>query len=546
MSNYDSKGKAGVVLNNLGYVSDAFQIASSANPYAAVGQYVGRQAVKALARYAVKRLRNANGFRVYKRKEENMDEDNPVVLHNSAGQLTRKRRVKFQRKRGLAAKQHLSNNVVTYIWDSSSPGHAKYGSISIPNCSTGAVTSTAADVVQYLPMHMYDLSSAPNYIRHQAKDGATMFDALVANPTVAYSSYMKSSAKGTLDGNYDRQVSSFTWTTDSLSTFLPDGKQDIQYFSAGPDGSKIGSRPNKWLLKYLKKPIVSLGYAEGAVAGYSSDVVPVGGKIENQPYGPRMVYTPPVGPRPIHLSTKIKMCLVGCGNQDVDFDIAVVRFREDFICPTNGKQYGYLVDGTEGHAADGTTTWTSGAGETPSNYTDNAAVKFWESMALPYVSGIEAKPDWKSIEKYCHVLARRRERIHAKTSVETDASLPHKYISFDLNWNTTRSYSWLRSSDNTNAPPWPQFAPGNGNWHGPGFATDIANTGNIDVVTSPKSRIFLLVRARSAMQYGSPAIGGRGMLQDVKGDSFVPAAVGDYTPTYDITIENTFLPDKIH
>lgn len=432
----------------------------------------------------------------------------PVRLTGSNGVYAPSKVTKFKRRVPIAKKAASDQQVVTYIWHAGTPYNAKYGALGIANAVVEAQNGTADGTWGQYPMHMYDITGAPNVIRMNAEDGMQgLYGGRIVNPPVAYWTRYKINTNGN-DANAVQTLSAIEHYRGEIVSATPSGQMG----------------DNKWYVKYLKKPRGPVIYPDRTY----DDTVPAGVKIEDDNQVVRSIVTPVVGPRPVHKSTFVKMCLVGCNDQPAIFDISLVRFKEDILCPDTQA----------------TTTILPGTLDTEAGRMANFAALFWHNFNLPYTHGPSAVPDYKVIKKGCQILAHRRVELSPKFSIENDTDMNHTYVKFNIKWNELRSYKWRVDADagQTNSIPlWTGYGT-----KGPGYCTNIADIGNVSNIPSPKSRIFLIVRARSAMIHGntwaasytdnvSPG-------QTVVGDKVFGSASANI-PSYDLTIENTFICD---
>lgn len=494
----------------------------------------------------------------------------PLVQQQLVGGISmydRKKTTTFKKPMPLTKRVNMDKNVVTYIWHSQSPSYAKYGSIAIPNFYTddgtdgntsgnndmldavGDQTESAGDIMHY-PCHFYDLTCAPNYVHPSTATeateiaggipesvgagAATMINRLpVRNPCVAYSVYGAYADQGANAASYDKTLAHIR-ITNRLKSQEPDGR--------------LGR--NKWYLKYTKKPhlvapsyLASLEVANQVTDNYR-DMVPAGLKLTDTSVNTRSVYTPAVGAKPIHLSTKVSLCLVGTNNCEVEYDISLVRFKDDAIVPNESWNDSIVQAQTTATAAPYTendSVYTVGAGENQTQQNNTAAALTWQSLLLPFTHGVHTKGDYKQIDKYVHFLGTRRVKISPKIVTEGDTTLNHTYVDFKLRWNDQRSFVWRNQNDQGQIQALPEYGTGV-NKHGPGFSTRIAAASACTTSPSPRSRIFLLVRCRSDLRAGKIAGQSTIYSQTVDGRSILSYEEG-VTPTYDISIENSWIPD---
>lgn len=511
----------------------------------------------------------------------------PLVQQQLVGGVAMYDRRKTTRFKGpvpLRKRVNMDKNVVTYIWHSQSPSYAPYGSIAIPNyyndtgatgTGTGAVTQ-ADDLEDALkdisedvdgnpvgagteydyhawPCHMYDITCAPNYVHPSTSTEAAAPDAGISemgtgqgtgllslpvrNPCVAYSMY----------GYYKDQ--GVAGTPESFDKTLYYVNITNQLVSQEPDG-KLGR--NKWYVKYMKKPQFqslhnantleianTLPNSGGNVVGYR-DLVPAGVKLTDTGIATRSIYTPPVGAKPIHLSTKVNMCLVGTHNEEVEYDISVVRFKDDAYVPN--QSWDDILDATTYKKSD--SNYTVGASETNTYQNQTAAALLYQSMMTPFTHGPHTKGDYKAVNKGIQILGTRRVKIAPKLVTEGDSTLNHTYVEFTLKWNEIRSMVWRNTNDQGQIPALPEYGPaGTNTRHGPGFSTHVPGAIGMTTSPGPRGRLFLMVRCRSSLRGGY--IGGdRKYSQTVDGRTVGPSYEAGHTPTYDISIENSWIPDN--
>lgn len=472
-----------------------------------------------------------------------------------------------------------SKQLLTYIWSSASPYDSPYGAVSIP-CVYGKSSDTndGASVVDsmlhplanaegahlFYPMHLYDLTCAPNYVNTTTGAQNTVaVGCLVKNPYVArtFGACLKNLGTSTAGTGWTDKVPYKTFCSNhQLYSQFSDGVEATQALITATN-SALNNAPvgdastetvrngNRWFLKYMKKAIP--WYSSGAPAPSNtsgSDVIPVGLKVENTTQM-RLIATPPVGERPLHVSTKVKLCLVGVNSAPVDYDISLVRFKEDVLCPRTTTD----------------TVWISGAGSSDANANDTFASLFWHNFNMPYTHGPSCRPDTKVISKGCQILSHRRVTVQPKQTNISDSSLNHSYITLNFKWNELRSFKWRPDYDQgyTQAiPGWDSSSTGDHDKHGVGYTTNIANFGNVTNVVSPRSRIYLVIRCRSPMQKSAAfgqmvdpqvvvpnqgsvtTVGTPARMIYAGGEShFGNATTPNEIPTYDITIENTWMPD---
>lgn len=456
----------------------------------------------------------------------------PVSIMSGDAQWAKKKSMKFRSKVPLKKQVSLGHNTVEYIWHAATPYHAKYGAIplisAVDQPDTFNAKTTSAN--HLLPCHLYDLTCAPNFIRYGAADGTTLGGPqAIVNPNVMYQVGMTSG----IASNTDPATDPLSWVPWKIQ-LDPSGSGVAGFnstiYSQQPDG-KTGA--NKWYLKYMKKPY-------SALVPTAYDTVPIGTKVQDNASLPVQVVTPPVGRKPIHVSTDVKMCLVGCSNEAVTYDISLVRFKDDIVVPTQS----WYTTGTT--AAPAVTTFTSGQGQTDANLQNNSAVAFWQAFCLPFTHGPGAQGDPTLVNKYCQVLGKKVVTIQPKTTIDGDQeSFNHTYVSLKFRWNQTRSYGWRKDADMEFNPAVPYMTAGGG--RGLGFTTNVADVGNITTSPSPRSRLFLVVRCRQAMQYGVGNLTAGGNTSTLFGDTLHNGAFTtvDITkiPSYDISIVNKFIPD---
>lgn len=449
----------------------------------------------------------------------------PVQISTGSTTYARKKTTKWKGKVPMSKQMSLNRNVLTYIWHATTPYHAKYGSIGIGNINIGTNTQTAYNTVkeQQWPMHLYDLTCAPNYLRAPATDSASTFQAGIEsdNPYPFYNFLCQTNVKGNAATDYS--------LIPKIVTVYPGGKYGTQIVSQEPSGVRGEC---KWYLKYMKKP-----YSMGYTALQKYDTVPVGPSVMNDPTNKLKMRTPCVGYRPIHVSTKVRMCLVGCSSQPVTYDISLIRLKDDRYVP---KQSWVNGSGDYGHTR---TDWTLGNGNTDADLDMNSAALFWQQMALPFTHGPECATDKSIIAKGVQFLGTRVVTIQPKLTIDGDTQLNHEYISFQFDWNEVRSYGWRKDSDYSLNQAIPDYQPAGDDKHGTGFTTSIADLGNITTHVSPTSRIFLLVRCRSAIINNAANVWYPNTVDGATNYGTAEPYTNDNVPTYDISIENTFIPD---
>lgn len=466
----------------------------------------------------------------------------PVTVMSSDALWAKKKNQKFKGRVPLSKRMNLSQNVVEYMWHCATPYHAKYGAIPIVNGVDKAANfnSQSEESTHLMACHLYDLTCAPNYVRSPTADTSNAWanEMSILNPNVMYQVLMKGGQAGPLLGGPK------DWIPQKI-LIDPSGigaaGSALAIYPQRPDG-RVGD--NKWYLKYMKKPIPQL-YSNNLLYG---DTVPIGTKGQDNANEPKVIPTPPVGRRPVHVSTDVKMCLVGCSNEAVTYDISLVRFTEDFLLPrqshvANMPDQGPVRTAWQSGAYNGETTEVAGVQQ---GLNANAAVAFWQQFCLPFTHGPGASGDSKLVKKYCQVLGKKVVTIQPKSTIDGDqASNNHTYVSFKFKWNDVMSYSWRKDSDIEMNPAVPYYTAPEA--HGMGFTTNISIPGNITTSPSPRSRIFLVVRCRSAHLYSVPGITVGANASTTAGSSVGSGAdwesIASSIPTYDISISNKFIPD---
>lgn len=397
-------------------------------------------------------------------------------------------------------------NVATFIWNNTTPYHTAFGHNPIPNAYTGSASEN--DGTYYLPCHIYDLTAAPNW---QIGSAATTrpSDAVIS-PTVMYTPYTTIKADTTNGGQ--------AWNVLTMGSAC--GNQ-------APDGTL--QTTNKWHLKYLKKPIHGVYVFNTASTGdtvYSGNAasnLTASGAVATRP----TVWTPPVGRKPLHRSTRVRLGMVGTYKCPITWDVSVVRFRREEDCP------GFF------------STATNGTGYSSVTATGDDVINTWQQFLLPYTHDTDVPADKSLVRSRIQFLYRKTYQTDARAPAEYDGNRGdpglhciHDTLTFD--WNRIRSYAWRRNKMTApNALERASMA--SGVTTSTGYSTNIADQNNLDTNVDWTGRIFLIIRARSPLVTGitKPASTG---WQSVDGSSCNFGNI-DYTPSYDISIENTFALD---
>lgn len=510
------------------------------------------------------------GYSAYKNKkrkmENNMGTGVNVVAVSNHEHRERKGKRKFNRYPSVSKQLKNLNNVITYRWQSWSPYHSNRASIPMINATDfvqGDRSATAYDIKnRILPMYLFDITSAPNVLGKFIPNTATTIQ------------------KGTLPvGNYNpcfRFVGSVRQNNNSQFNILMPNTLSVynDMLTQAPSGALAswnGSAPNSrtgngWQVQYASKIQTGLITESDAAdtANVDGGYVAYGGNayiqygIQNNSVNPSAIQrgiVPPVGSKPFHLRTHVKLCMVGANTSPTDFDISLIQLKEDWLAPdniewtnTNGgnvpvKQWGANTINQANQGDDiGTKLDDTYAG---------IARKVWLGLAAPYTLGPDAPID-KSIYKYVRFLGKRTVHINAGTTIDKDAAGNAHYVDLNFEWNTRRHYDWYSGVEQTEILP---DVTNNNTLQiedvGVGFSTKIATSHGNYLAPDPTKRIFLLIRARTPLQSGwifNNLTEGQSLFQDIGGLGdwgAIQGSTGKDIPSFDIQITNTFIQGAI-
>lgn len=189
------------------------------------------------------------------------------------------------------------------------------------------------------------------------------------------------------------------------------------------------------------------------------------------------------GGEDMHISTQIKMNIVGSLQVPQNVDVMLVKFKKDYLCPDIVNMLG-----------------TSSSSEAGTSYLSEAK-SFYDSMLKPKLSNPILVQDQKHL-KDIHVL--KHDKFHFEPRLSNEVSStdnaqgtavpwPHvKTVSYFERWNKKCDYKWSDVGDvalnNT-------------------IGTQI-DTGDVRTTVPPKDRIYLIVMGEAFQGYNTfyPAV----------------------------------------
>lgn len=521
------------------------------------------------------------GYSAYKSRKRKMEAANGtgvnVVPISNHEHRERKGNKTFNKYPSISKRLKNLCSTLTYRWQSWSPYHSKFGSIPMLNITNMDSDGTPAiDATRPLPMYLFDLTSAPNVLGSFKPNTLTNIQSgtlPVANYNPAFRFYMIHKT-----GSQNAQMPQQLVAVNDLLTQGPNGI--MANFTGTADVNRTG---NGWQIQYADRISANLisntstttsTFSRGGYVAHSHNAIVHYGNANNTvtPSATQLGIIPPVGSRPLHMRTHVKLCLVGTTNSPTTYDISLIQLKEDWLAPDN-------IDWTTSRAGAGsgpgvpakawgavtmnqTTPPGGNMGVDVDNTYSGIARKVWMGLAAPYTMGPGVPID-KSIYKYVNIIGKRTVRINAGTSIDNDATGDAHYVDLNFNWNTRRRYDWYSGAEQQELiADVPTDHGGNYNDVGVGFQTKIAASHGNYLTPDPTKRVYLLIRCRTPLQRLVNGSGASTMeadlyktdgaiTQDISGEGVFPniqqgAASGTLNvPTFDIQITNTFMQDTI-